>query len=608
MADSRVHSFHIPVLGLAFSVDSPIRVARYGISSVISIVDDILIEHMRKHYAKLYEETYHPITVRDEDYRAKRITAYLNLLHKIVQKQIAVLKASAFEKGSEIVKYFEMLPEDSQLKALYYRMKHVTDTEKKSALEHELRKNIVAGDIDVNIMTKLDKANVGRNQEKLPAEFSDALASLRGFAQSDLNASVVLSAGLNSRLFSYLGQRKEFIPDEYGNFKKRVILKVTDYRSAYIQGKILAKKGIWISEFRIESGLNCGGHAFASDGYLLGPILDEFKSNRQILFDELSLLYNTALKDKGLSVPPCPMQFRITVQGGIGTAKEDAFLREYYRVDGTGWGSPFLLVPEATNVDNTTRDILARAKREDYYISDASPLGIPFNNVHGSSSDLQIQQRANNGKPGSRCTKKFLVSNTEFTMEPICTASSQYQELKIEQLKKQNLPPEVLEQKIAKILEKACLCEDLAATGFINSSTNGTAKNHAVAVCPGPNLAYFSKIASLEEMVSHIYGRIQLMTDSHRPNMFINELQLYVDYMKNEIQKRLDTWNTKEQKYFDTFKANLQDGINYYKGIIPKLIEESERYREAMQNELLELEQELMQIMIPATAVPVLAY
>ena len=371
MADTRVHSFHIPVLGLAFSVDTPIRVARYGISSVISIVDDILIEHMRKHYARLYEEIYHPITVRDEDYRAKRITAYLNLLQKIVQKQIASLKASAFEKGSEIVKYFEMLPEESQLKALYHRMKHATDIEKQSALQHELRANIVAGDIDVNIMTKLDKMNIGRDQEKLPAEFSDALASLRGFAQSELNASVVLSAGLNSRLFSYLGQRKEFVPDEQGNLKKRVILKVTDYRSAYIQGKILAKKGIWISEFRIESGLNCGGHAFASDGYLLGPILDEFKTNRQILFDELSLLYQTAFRDKGFSFPSAPMQFRITVQGGIGTAKEDMFLREYYRVDGTGWGSPFLLVPEATNVDKTTRDILARAKKEDYYISDA---------------------------------------------------------------------------------------------------------------------------------------------------------------------------------------------------------------------------------------------
>lgn len=53
------------------------------------------------------------------------------------------------------------------------------------------------------------------------------------------------------------------------DYYKKVVIKVSDYRSALIQGKYLAKKGIWVSEFRIESGLNCGGHAFATDGYLL---------------------------------------------------------------------------------------------------------------------------------------------------------------------------------------------------------------------------------------------------------------------------------------------------------------------------------------------------
>jgi hypothetical protein len=598
MAISQVHTFHIPVLGLAFSIDTPIRVGRFGISSVISIVDDILIEHMRKHYAHIHGESYTPITVHDEDYRARRITAYLNLLQQIVQKQIKALKASAFEKGSEIVKYFEMLPEDSSLKALYHRMTHLTDSAKQITLQTELRKKIVPGDIDVNIMTKLDKVNTGRNHEYLPLEYTDALASLRGFAQSDLNSSVVLSAGLNPRLFSYMGQRSEFLPDENGDLKKRVILKVSDYRSALIQGKILAKKGIWISEFRIESGLNCGGHAFPSHGFLLGPILEEFKTQRASLLSELQQVYITALQEKRIPVPSS-MPFRITVQGGIGTAKEDAFLREYYCVEGTGWGSPFLLVPEATNVDERTRQMLANAGREDYYISDASPLGVPFNNLRGSTSDLLLRQRANDGKPGSKCTKKFLISNTEFTTEPICTASSQYQELKIEELKKQNLSPNIFLEKLAKIVEKACLCEDLAASGLINSNGHGPAKERAVAICPGPNLAYFSKIASLEEMVGHIYGRLQLLADPNRPNLFINELRLYVDYMKQEIQKRLDSWNAKEQKYFDTFRKNLEDGIAHYKALIPKLIEETERYRETMRSELLALEQELVEIVFP---------
>ena len=41
-----LHSFHIPVLGLGYSIDTPVKVARFGISSVISInnlLADILI-------------------------------------------------------------------------------------------------------------------------------------------------------------------------------------------------------------------------------------------------------------------------------------------------------------------------------------------------------------------------------------------------------------------------------------------------------------------------------------------------------------------------------------------------------------------------------------
>ena len=44
---------------------------------------------------------------------------------------------------------------------------------------------------------------------------------------------------------------------------------MSDFRSALIQGKFLAKKGLEVAEFRIESGLNCGGHAFATDGHLM---------------------------------------------------------------------------------------------------------------------------------------------------------------------------------------------------------------------------------------------------------------------------------------------------------------------------------------------------
>ena len=72
--------------------------------------------------AKKRMKHYTPITKYDEDFRARRITAYLDLVNRIVQRQFAELKASAFEPGTEITKYFEMLPEDSVLKAAWRHM------------------------------------------------------------------------------------------------------------------------------------------------------------------------------------------------------------------------------------------------------------------------------------------------------------------------------------------------------------------------------------------------------------------------------------------------------------------------------------------------------
>ena len=39
----QTHTFHIPVMGTAFTADTPLKVAQYGIDSVVSIVDDVLI-------------------------------------------------------------------------------------------------------------------------------------------------------------------------------------------------------------------------------------------------------------------------------------------------------------------------------------------------------------------------------------------------------------------------------------------------------------------------------------------------------------------------------------------------------------------------------------
>jgi len=230
-------------------------------------------------------------------------------------------------------------------------------------------------------------------------------------------------------------------------------------------------------------------------------------------------------------------------------------------------------------------------------------LGIPFNNLRNSSSEELKNRRIMEGRPGSPCTKKYLVSNTEFTDKPICTASRQYQEMKIKQLKGLHLPSEELDHQVEKVVEKTCLCEDLAATALVSQGTPGKKPVHAVAVCPGPNLAYFSRIVSLEQMVSHIYGRTELLTVPDRPHMFINELRLYVDHFRKEISKQIEAFGAREQKNLRTFKANLLDGVAYYKALVPRLVEETDRYREKMRNELLVLETELLEIMVPGAEV-----
>ena len=116
------HLFHIPVMGTAFTIDTPIKVARFGISSVVSLCDDELCETMRKHYSKLFGFEYEEITNKEDDFRAKRITAYLNVLDDCVNHQIQRMKLECFGSNGDLDKYFELLPDQSPDKILYESM------------------------------------------------------------------------------------------------------------------------------------------------------------------------------------------------------------------------------------------------------------------------------------------------------------------------------------------------------------------------------------------------------------------------------------------------------------------------------------------------------
>jgi hypothetical protein len=577
------HSFHIPVMGIGFTIDTPLKVAQYGIDSVISLVDDILLEKLRKMYSEKFELPYKEITDKIDDFRAKRITSYLNLMGDLVEKNFETLKNVSFEKSEELKAYVNMLPNGSSLKSEF---KHITETGLSlSEIKNWASKHLAVGRIDVNIMTKVDKDNYIK-KEKLPVEYNDAHAALRGFANSKLKSSVILSAGMNPRLYAYMSQFDDFYPDEKGCFNKKIILKVSDYRSAMIQGKFLAKKGLWVSEYRIESGLNCGGHAFATDGYLLGPVLQEFKEKREALRESIQAILNQELENQGRLISQKPLAIKISAQGGVGTEEEHEFLLNHYQLDSVGWGTPFLLVPEATTVDEKTLDQLVQAKENELYLSDISPLGIPFNNLKANTKDLEKEAFITKGRPGSSCPKKFVSLNKEFKETGICTASREYQYLKIKELDDKNLSKEDYQIALHKITEKTCTCVGLGTSALLAYNLDTKVEGQGVSVCPGPNMAYYSKIMSLKNMTDHIYGRDNMITRKDRPNMFIKELYIYLDFLKNKLEEAKTGMNKKEEKHLVTFTNNMKEGILYYQNLFKNFTNTFYEKKQSVLNDL----------------------
>ena len=595
----RPHTFHIPVMGLGYTIDTPLKVAHFGISSVVSIIEDELVERMREHHCGLAGEPFLPIAKQELDHRAQRITAYLDLLQRLVDRNMERVRQAPFQPGSDSTRYFELLPDASPLKQRYIVMLAMAPGKERDAVEQELRLAMVPGAIDVNIMAKIDPVNYDKAGDPLPEEYCDAMSAFRGFANSTLRSAVVLSAGYNPRLYNYITRFADLRPDAQGVLRKRIILKVSDVRSSLVQGRLLAKKGLWVSEYRLESGLNCGGHAFATEGLLMGPILEDLKAQREAIATELFTLCQQALVAAGHASFMEPPAMRITAQGGIGTAAEDRFLREHYALDGTGWGSPFLFVPEATNVDPATLEQLIQARPEDYFLSQASPLGVPFHNFRHSSSEQQRTTRIAKGRPGSPCFKEFLSNNTEFTERPICTASRQYQHLKLARLRSTITDPKVLAREEAAVTAKDCLCEGLGAGALLKAGMKPAHKLEAVAICPGPNAAYFHKRISLQRMVDHIHGRLDLLAGVDRPHMFVKELSLYVDYLRGEIERFASEINAKQQRRLVAFRGNLLEGVQHYIDLLPVLQERLAADAQRMRADLTRYADEIRSLVFP---------
>jgi len=137
------------------------------------------------------------------------------------------------------------------------------------------------------------------------------------------------------------------------------------------------------------------------------------------------------------------------------------------------------------------------------------------------------------------------------------------------------------------VLAKSCICHDLAGGATLKLDIDPAA---TPAICCGPNIVNFSRIASLEEMVGHIYGRTSLLTNSARPHMFVRELTINIDFLRAELKKHQLGIGSYTLDYFREFRDNLLDGIDHYRRFADRIdakartafLDELERSREAI--------------------------
>lgn len=126
------------------------------------------------------------------------------------------------------------------------------------------------------------------------------------------------------------------------------------------------------------------------------------------------------------------------------------------------------------------------------------------------------------------------------------------------------MPKEEYQKRVDEVLTKECLCIGLSNAAAVNYKEPFLKNLKAVTICPGPNIANYSKIAILQEMTDHLYGRKSLVTNKNRPHMLVKELELYLKYFLEQLKKE-PAPDKKMLRNFNNFGNTLLEGIFYYR-------------------------------------------
>jgi hypothetical protein len=86
-----------------------------------------------------------------------------------------------------------------------------------------------------------------------------------------------------------------------------------------------------------------------------------------------------------------------------------------------------------------------------------------------------------------------------------------------------------------------------------------------------------------------------------RPNFFVKELSLYVDYLKNLINDLSISSPEAEIKKIQSFRKNLMEGVAYYKELFLKHVGRKEGIKKKDIEELHKMEEEISNLALEQT-------